>query len=207
MARRIPEWRQSGQAAIETLVMMWILIVFIAAAYQVHLVNQTIYRSLAHVHQLIFEKAFERNCSSEGSECEYSQDPESEGLDGIAARVIWSPPELPEVNIPMVGMFAREAAIAFGGPPVVFSNRPEDVAADCTGRKCKRTRLGAGTYKSWFRGLAFAFDPDWGGFGFEGDEALGVTLAFGRDVFDFDSMTRPEVQVDQLEGLIARMPR
>lgn len=146
---------ERGQAAIETLLLTFVLITFVAAAYQIFLVNQTIYRSLTAVHQKLFERGFVRNCSEsrDDKSCEYSQDPGLEGMGGVAARVVWSPSEIPDVAIPVVGMFGR-----YGLADTelrLWSNRPDFAGGDevCPGLPCKRTRMGAGTYKSVLGGI------------------------------------------------------
>jgi hypothetical protein len=140
-----------GQAAIETILLTFVLITFVAAAYQIFQVNQTIYRSLTAVHQQLFERAFERNCSESRADdgCEYSQDPVSEGLGGTTTRVVWSPTEIPEIMIPVVGMFGKQGLA--NEQPRLWSNRPDAGGEDgCPGLPCKTTRVGAGTYKSTF---------------------------------------------------------
>jgi hypothetical protein len=166
-----------GQAAIETILLTFVLITFVAAAYQVYLVNQTIFRSITAAHALLFSRAFERNCADHDSRCEYSQDPRAERLDGVAASVEWNPAELPEVKIPVVGMFRR---YGLDDPePTLASNRGDSFGgfAQCQGAPCKRSRLGAGTYKNVFDGVLFLGRIHWDTLGLmDGLGALGAAL-------------------------------
>jgi hypothetical protein len=147
---------ERGQAAVEMILLTFVLITFVAAAYQMFFVNRTVFRSLTAVHQQLFERAFDRNCfeSRPDRSCEYSQDAPAEGFAGVAAGVVWSPEEIPEVMIPVVGLF-RAYGLGDEGGLRVSSNRPELAGGDpiCPGLPCKRTRIGAGTYKSWLGGI------------------------------------------------------
>lgn len=125
----------------ETVLLTWVLLVFIAAIYQLFLVNQTVYSSLSVVHTALFEQAFARNCADASDNCKYTTDDQGRG-----ARVVWTPQQVPEVAVPVVGMF--EAAM----PPDLrleslrYGRGGFDHA--CPGRPCKRTKLGSGTYKN-----------------------------------------------------------
>ena len=121
---------ERGQAMIETLLLSWILILFFAATFQIFLVNESIYRSLVAVHQLLFEQAFENNCSDHDDEkCRYTSHNRN--------RVIWRSQDVPEIEIPVVGMFE---SYGLSSPLRLTSNSPlhEDTF--------KRTKLAAGTY-------------------------------------------------------------
>lgn len=144
-----------GQAAIETLLLTFVLITFVAAAYQVFLVNQTIYRSLTAVHQALFQHGFARNCSESRADrsCEYTQNPAGEGMGGPTPRVVWSLEEIPEVAIPVVGMFNR---YGLDDSVRLSSNSPARLEFGdhlCPGLPCKRTRMGAGTHKDLIGGI------------------------------------------------------
>lgn len=152
---------QQGQAAIETILLSFVLIAFVAAAYQMFQVNQAVYHSLTAVHQLLFARAFERNCSDHRSECEYSSDPASANLGGVAPRVVWSPEEVPEIVIPVVGMFGRYG-LGDGGQPRLWSDKRQTDNL-CPGLPCKRTKLGAGTYKNPIAGLLMLTQIDFQG--------------------------------------------
>jgi hypothetical protein len=158
--------REAGQATTETLLLTGILLIFVAALYQLFVVNETIFRSLAAVHQNLFAGAFEANCADAREECTY------DGGD-LRSKVIWKPPDIPEVEIPVVSTFAQVGL----GPLRLTSNSPlhqDDF---------KRTKLGAGTYQKPFVTLLWAFQyapcgctPDPGLFETELDELLGTLL-------------------------------
>jgi hypothetical protein len=139
-------WRsQRGQAVTETLMVSWILIVFIAAAHQVFLVNETIFRSITAVHQDLFTTAYKHNCASSREECTY------DGGD-LKAKSIWTPEAIPEIEITRVGMFRR---YGMPGNLRLTSNSPLNIGSlNCP--DCKRTKLGAGTYQNPFTTVARA---------------------------------------------------
>jgi len=173
MATRRPLRRDArGQAVTETVLHTWILLVFIAAIYQLFLVNQTVYSSVAAVHQKIFARAFERNCYEAEDRCRYTTDRAGSEL---GARVIWSTQEVPEVVVPVVGMF-REAM----PPDLRLWSNARSFDDDCPGLPCKRTKLGSGTYEPPFTTLFHAtgqfFDPDYWGFFL--DNAVGILFSF-----------------------------
>jgi len=122
---RLTRGDERGQAMVETLLLSWLLIFFIAAAYQIFMVNETIFRSLAAVHQVLFTQAFENNCADKGTqECRYTS--------GDRNRVTWSPADVPEVRIPVVGLFQD-----YGLPSPL---ELKSLAG------FKQTKVGAGTY-------------------------------------------------------------
>ncbi len=141
-----PDWRsERGQAVTETLMVSWILIVFIAAAHQVFLVNETIFRSITAVHQDIFKTAYRHNCANAREECTY------DGGD-LKAKSIWTPDAIPEIQITRVGMFRR---YGMSGNLRLTSNSPLNIGSMMC-PDCKRTKLGAGTYQSPFTTVARA---------------------------------------------------
>lgn len=120
-----------GQAATETILLTWIMIVFFAATYQIFLANHSISRTLATSHELLFEQAFAHNCASSGDSsifseaeipaliqevmrllglppvsgsatfCRYQKDPQAH------ATLVWGEQELPEMRVPVVGLLKR----------------------------------------------------------------------------------------------------
>lgn len=146
---------ERGQAVSETLMISWVLIVFIAAAHQLFLVNETVFRSITAAHQSLFRTAFQHNCAEAQENCTY------DGGD-LRAKVIWDPAMFPELYIRRVGLFAQ-----FGMPSGmrITSNSPLHLFS-LTCRDCKRTKLGAGTYLSRWAALGQAFGGLSGGFGF-----------------------------------------
>ena len=123
----------------------WVLVVFIAAIYQVFLVNQAVFNSIAAVHQHVFSLAFERNCAEAELRCTYTRD--AGGPEG-GAGVIWTPHDVPEVQIPVVGMFREGLPRGFR-----ISSNAAAYDAACPDLPCKRTKVGSGTYKHPLRAL------------------------------------------------------
>lgn len=136
---------QRGQAMTETILLTWILLVFIAAIYQLFLVNHTVYSSLAVVHTRLFEQAFTRNCAAPSADCKYTTDDRGRG-----ARVVWTPQAVPEVVVPVVGMFASTIPDGLRLESTRYIRGSDHL---CPGRPCKRTKVGSGTYKNPLAGL------------------------------------------------------
>jgi hypothetical protein len=148
-----------GQAFTETILLTWLMIALFAAVYQMFLVNQTIYRSMTAVEQKIFALAFARN----KPDAQYTTDQTSDGE--LGARVIWRPADIPEVAIPIVGMFSGAFALAGVDPASLrLSSNARTGDDDCPGRPCKRTKMGSGNYKNpWKAALenaAMVVDPE-----------------------------------------------
>lgn len=135
--------RERGQAMTETMLLTWILLIVIAAMYQLFLVNQSIYASIAAVHQKVFKIGFARNCSEARSECKYTTDQAGGGQ--LGARVIWSTIDVPEVRIPIVGLFGNSLPA-----DLRLSSNVRGASRGCPGRPCKRTKMGSGTYEPPF---------------------------------------------------------
>lgn len=113
----------------------WIILIFWAAAYQVYLVNQAVFRSMTAVHQQLFERAFPANCYDQGDDCRYDTDSK--------ANVVWRPQDFPELSIRTVSIFAN-----WGLPSglLVHSNAIAADPGDGCPVPCKHTKLAVGTY-------------------------------------------------------------
>ncbi len=140
---------------METILLVFVLITFVAATFQIFLVNRTVFRSLTAVHEAVFADAFDRNCAEDRGDdgCEYSQDPVADGYGGVPTSVEWTPERFPEVQIPVLSVFRTDGLE--GGDLRLSSNRPDTARPDdhCGNLPCKRTRVGAGTYKSMLGGI------------------------------------------------------
>lgn len=127
----------------------WIVLVFFAAIYQFHLVNQAIYRSMTAVHATLFELAMRHNCADEDNEdCEHDTDRN--------ANVVWNPTDFPEVRVPVVRLF-QQWDLGAGDAPRLYSLRV-DPEGGCVGTPCKRTTMGAGTVIGHFEVIGEAID-------------------------------------------------
>ncbi len=91
---------ERGTAVTETLLLTWILILFVAAALQLFRVNQALYLSITSAHTQMFNGAWAANCFNKSSRCIYNSDGH--------AQVRWHPANMPEVLVPTVGMFRRQ---------------------------------------------------------------------------------------------------
>ena len=129
----------------EAILITWIVIAFFAAAYQLFLANHTIYQTLTAVHQEIFRQGFEHNCFQHESRCTYRTDPSTH------ADVVWNARVIPEIQMPVVGLFARFQR-SFGIMNPVYESggvlkglaisNERSGAPGCP--ECKRTIMGAG---------------------------------------------------------------
>lgn len=122
---------QRGTAVTETLMLTWIIIVFVAASLQLFRVNQAIYLSITTAHSLMFEGAWDANCYNRSNKCIYNSDGH--------AQVKWKPDKMPEVVVKAVGMFASRL-------PGPLQLKAWSGAATKRADGYKRTRMGAGAY-------------------------------------------------------------
>ena len=122
---------QRGTAVTETMLLTWIVILFIAAALQLFRTNQAIYSSVVSAHMQMFEGAWQHNCFDKKSKCVYNSD--------LHAQVRWHPTNMPEVLVPKVGLFSSYL-------PGELRLRAWPDAATKRNDGYKRTRMGAGTY-------------------------------------------------------------
>jgi hypothetical protein len=119
---------ERGQAVTETLLVSWIVLLFLGAAFQLFLANESIHRSVTAVHQRLFTQGFETNRGG-GSNCD--------GKVGLCryryARVDWTRSDFPETRVPVVPLFQTPST-----PGAVFLHRQDG--------GIKQTVLSAGTY-------------------------------------------------------------
>lgn len=122
---------QRGTAVTETLILTWILIVFVAASLQLFRVNQALYSSITAAHTLMFDGAWDANCFKRSNKCIFNSDGH--------AQVKWKPDKVPEVLVARIGMFASRltAPLRLRAWPGAATKRTDGY---------KRTRMGAGTY-------------------------------------------------------------
>lgn len=122
---------QRGTAVTETLMLTWIIIVFVAASLQLFRVNQALYSSITSAHTQMFNGAWVANCFNKTARCIYNSDGH--------AQVRWHPRNMPEVYVQTVGMFRRQLAdqLMIRAWPGAATPRRDGF---------KRTRMGAGTY-------------------------------------------------------------
>ena len=138
--RRRRDWRTArGTAVTETIILTWIMLVFFAAAYQMFIVNETIYRSLTAVHSQLMRDGFEHNCYQAEDKCWHDTDKH--------AHVIWRERDgsgtldIPEIRIIAVKMFQP---FGLTKSVLIQSNvRGAEPSKGCS-VPCKKTKMGAG---------------------------------------------------------------
>ena len=132
MTRPLRTFRnERGTAVTETLMLTWIIIVFVASSLQLFRVNQAIYLSITTAHMMMFEGAWDANCYNKSSKCIYNSDG--------PAQVKWKPDKMPEISVATVGMFASRLT-----QPLRLTAWPGAATKRADG--WKRTRMSAGTY-------------------------------------------------------------
>lgn len=141
------DWRSSrGTAVTETIILTWIMLVFFAVAYQMFIVNETIYRSLTAVHSQLMNDGFKHNCYKADPDCWNDKDVDNPD-DGDNAHVIWrehdghNTLDIPEIRIIAVKMFQP---FGLTKSVLIQSNvRGAEPAKGCN-VPCKKTKMVAG---------------------------------------------------------------
>jgi hypothetical protein len=116
---------ERGQAFTETMVVSWMLLIFLAAMWQLFIVNDTIFRSITAAHSVMFKKAFDRSDKDSGWKTDYSTD---------AAVVTWARPDLPEAEFPIISMFRT-----------IVGRDSVKMRSNVTADHRKKTIMGSGT--------------------------------------------------------------
>jgi hypothetical protein len=139
----------AGQAVTETLLLTWLIIVFIAAALQIFIMNESMTRTVTAAHADIFKNAFKHNgwhytgpnsdlCVTPEDVYDYNYNVDDH------AKAILSYQNYPEIRVPMLGMFR-----GYGAPGVMdihsnYPGRPLEPSKGCVDYPCKKLRTGAG---------------------------------------------------------------
>lgn len=195
---------ERGQATTETMLLTWIIVIFVAAIYQLFWTNQTIYRSLTVVHAEMFRQAFATNSADE----EYNRNEN--------VNVILNPYEIPEARVPVVGffrdvaqdavftgheqaMFNEGAVFSTAGALRLWSNSPAnltdagvlaqdnpDLCGGDTFPPCKRVKAGSGTYLGLFDAFGEIFS--------ELPELAELWVEHGIDLDELEYYLRSEME-------------
>lgn len=126
--------QRRGQATIETMLIAFMGVVFLAAAFQLYLVNRGINRTLGQVHTRLLLSAYQYNNDATG------YDPET-------VKIIWgSNHGFDQLRPPRLGLFERDFeqdTVRIYSHWVDQHGDPDD---DCepTSPPCKRTKAGGG---------------------------------------------------------------
>ena len=147
---------ERGTSVTETLLLTWLLLVFIAAALQIFIMNESLYRSLTATHAQMFIDGFKHNhweydAGTWDNDCTgdivswntYNTDEH--------AKEIWRYQDFPEIRVPVLGMFQPWASSAgFTGSG---SNERIDIQSNVRGLEpdkgcglspCKKIKMAAG---------------------------------------------------------------
>jgi hypothetical protein len=141
---------EQGQAVVEMLAFTPLFVLLLLMLVQTFLANRALFRSITTAEALLFDQASHHNCPNATPSCTYNSD--------STGRLVWTPARMPEVTIPLLRPFR---AAADGTGIRLWSNSPLNrragcaAGADCmktsdacSGRPCKTTKMGVGTYRS-----------------------------------------------------------
>jgi hypothetical protein len=133
---------EAGQSVTETLLLTWLMLVFFAAALQIFIMNESLFRSLTTTHAAMFQEAFKHNGWKNKDQYKYNTD--------TNAKIIWRFQDYPEIRVQVLGMFSAWANQAgfkgnSGGTTIdIQSNaRSGEDSKGCT-TPCKKIKMGAG---------------------------------------------------------------
>ena len=124
-----------GQATIETMLIAFIGVVFVASAFQIYLVNRTVNRTLGQVHSRLLQSAYEYN--NDG--VEYNRE---------TVKIIWGENHnFDQLRPPKLGLF-KEGLDTIPDFRIyshwVEQHGDPDVSCDDASPPCKRTKAGGG---------------------------------------------------------------
>jgi hypothetical protein len=131
-----------GQSVTETLLLTWLMLVFFAAALQIFIMNESLFRSLTTTHAAMFQEAFKHNGWKNQDKYKYNTD--------TNAKIIWRFQDYPEIRVQVLGMFSAWASQAgFKGDS---GNTTIDIQSNARGGEsdkgcstpCKKIKMGAG---------------------------------------------------------------
>ncbi len=147
----------AGTSVTETMLLTWLILVFVAAALQIFIMNESLFRSLTATHAKMMTDGFAHNDwrydgSTWESDCTgYSSSAQHEYDTDTYAKEIWNYDNFPEIRVPVLGMFQYWASSAsFSG---TGSNQRIDIQSDARGLEpdkgcgvapCKKIKMGAG---------------------------------------------------------------
>jgi hypothetical protein len=152
----------AGTSVTETMLLTWLILVFVAAALQIFIMNESLFRSLTATHAQMMQDGFKHNhwqydAGTWDNDCFSSFDSWNTYNTDEHAKEIWRYTDFPEIRVQTLGMFRW-----WGGPQYVetWSIYPGRAGeADCGGRPCKRIKMGAGAAGPVDEGGAFWSRP------------------------------------------------
>jgi hypothetical protein len=133
---------ESGQSVTETMLLTWLMLVFFAAALQIFIMNESLFRSLTTTHAAMFQEAFKHNGWKNQDRYKYNTD--------TNAKIIWNFQDYPEIRVQVLGMFSAWANQAgfkgnSGGTTIDIQSNVRGPEPDkgCS-TPCKKIKMGAG---------------------------------------------------------------
>jgi hypothetical protein len=147
---------ERGTSVTETILLTWLLLVFIAAALQIFIMNESLYRSLTATHAQMFTDGFKHNhweydAGTWDNDCTGDITSWNTYNTDEHAKEIWRYQDFPEIRVPVLGMFrawANNAGFKGSG-----SNERIDIQSNVRGLEpdkgcglspCKKIKMAAG---------------------------------------------------------------
>jgi hypothetical protein len=145
-ARLKSRWRsERGQSVTETMLLTWLMIVFFAAALQIFIMNESLFRMLTTTHAAMFQDAFKHNGWKHEEKYIYNTDEK--------AKEIWRYQDFPEMRVQILQLFTDWRWRA-GFTRANAGLRSIDVQSNVQGRSvepdkgcpkpCKKIKMAAG---------------------------------------------------------------
>jgi hypothetical protein len=148
---------ETGTSVTETILLTWLLLVFFAAALQIFIMNESLFRSITATHAQMLKDGFSHNhWQYDGgtweSDCNPPEQASWNTYDTLLhAKEIWRYQDFPEIRVPVLGMFQYWASSSgFQGLHGskeridIYSNQwPVEPEKGCD-PPCKRITMGAG---------------------------------------------------------------
>jgi hypothetical protein len=151
-----------GTSVTETILLTWLLIVFFAAALQIFVMNESLYRTVTAAHAKMFEFGFQHNHweydGDDGDWCVTNDDDYWNTYNTDEhAKVILNRQDFPEIQVQVLGMFRW-----WGGKQTVdihsnYPGRVAEPAKGCPDYPCKKLKMAAGP-----AGPTDYGEPTWG---------------------------------------------
>jgi hypothetical protein len=143
MRRRIRATSEQGQSVTETMLLTWLMLIFFAAALQIFIMNESLFRMLTTTHAQMFQSAFQHNGWKQGDRYKYDTD--------LNAKVIWRREDFPEVRVQVLNIFSAwrwragssKANAGFRSIDIQSSVHPPEPSKGCD-KPCKKIKMAAG---------------------------------------------------------------
>jgi hypothetical protein len=137
-------WQSNrGQSVTETMLLTWLMLLFFAAALQIFIMNESLFRMLTTTHAQMFQNGFQHNGWKNGDRYTYNTDQN--------AQVIWRYRDFPEMRVQILRLFTDWRWRA-GFTRANAGLRTTDIQSNARGvepnngcpKPCKKITMGAG---------------------------------------------------------------